>query len=139
MQHWMWQSEIGYLLHPRIPVDPTSKDLRIADVGCGSGTSWLSRENGVHLISCYLGVWLVQLAKELPDATLEGFDVSKTQFPHPNWLPRNVRLSERDAFAEIPDELVGKFDIVHAGIVVLLVKDGNPDFLLNQLLRMLSE
>jgi hypothetical protein len=34
--HLMNHATTGYLLHPSIPLDHT-KDLRIADVGCGTG------------------------------------------------------------------------------------------------------
>ena len=84
-------------------------------------------------------IWLVDLAKELPNAQLDGFDVSTAQFPHRKWLPPNVTLRQMDAYGEVPQELVGRYDIVHIGLVVVLVKDGNPGRLLTNLLKLLSK
>ena len=34
VQHWMWNRQLGYLLHPKIP---TRDDMRVADLDCGIG------------------------------------------------------------------------------------------------------
>ena len=44
-----------------------------------------------------------------------------------------------DAFAEVPDELVGRFDVVHVGVFMLMVKGNDPGPLLRNLMSMLSE
>ena len=83
--------------------------------------------------------WLLDLAKELPaPAQLDGFDISNKQFPHKNWLPANVTLSELDLLSELPKELIGAYDVVHAGLVVMIARD-EPERLLKTFLKMLSE
>ncbi|MDI1490453.1 MAG: hypothetical protein OHK93_001656 [Ramalina farinacea] len=116
-QHWMWRRQLGYLLNPAIPMND---DCVVADVA--SGTS----------------IWLLDLARDHPKATLEGFDISSAQYPHPRLLPDNVHLNILDILRPIPADLRGKFDIVHVGLVVLVVENGNPSALLENLLTMLK-
>lgn len=49
-----------------------------------------------------------------------------------------MHLSTLDILSPIPDSLRGKFDIVHVGLVVLVVENDNPSALLENLLTMLS-
>lgn len=35
LQHYLWKDQAGYLVHPSIPL--TSPNLKIADVGTGTG------------------------------------------------------------------------------------------------------
>lgn len=83
-------------------------------------------------------IWLIDLAKELPHARLDGFDISPLQFPHKNWLPPNVNLHELNALGKMPEELLGRYDIVHIGLVVLLVPGGDPTVLVDNILSLLS-
>ena len=69
---------------------------------------------------------------------LDGFDISADQFPDEGWLPKNVTLNTLDCLAPVPDRLVGKYDVVHIGLVVMLVENENPVPLLNNVLKMLS-
>lgn len=85
----------------------------------------------------FVSMWLIDLAEQLPRAKLDGYDVSSSQFPPPEWLPRNVKLEVLDALAEVPSSLVEKYDVVHIGLLVLVVGD-NPLRLLRNVIRMLS-
>lgn len=84
-----------------------------------------------------VSIWLIDLAEQLPRAKLVGYDVSPLQFPPPEWLPRNVKLEVLDALAEVPSSLVENYDVVHIGLLVLVVGD-NPLPLLRNVIRMLS-
>ena len=67
-------------------------------------------------------VWLIDVAQHLPaGAKLYGFDLSSAQFPRSEWLPSNVRLTVQDAFAEVPSEWHGKFDIVNMRFMITLL------------------
>ena len=35
LQHYLWKDEVGYLLHPSIPLDV--ENLSVADIGVGTG------------------------------------------------------------------------------------------------------
>lgn len=115
----MWRYQTGYLLHPNI--DTNKEYLRIADIACGTG------------------IWLIETARSVPASTqLDGFDISAAQFPDKGWLPQNVTLSILDSLAPLPEHLVGKYDIVHIGLVVMLIKGENPVPLLKNVMAMLS-
>ncbi|KAL6712830.1 hypothetical protein ACLMJK_009542 [Lecanora helva] len=89
---------IGYLLHPSIR-SKLSSSPSIADVGTGTGR------------------FPLQLAKEYPEATLRGFDMSSAQFPDPKTLPPNVTLGVWDVKQPPPDEEHGRYDVVHVRFV----------------------
>ena len=115
----MWRYQTGYLLHPSI--DTNKEHLRIADIACGTG------------------IWLIETARSVPASTqLDGFDISADQFPDRGWLPQNVTLSTLDSLAPLPEHLVGKYDIIHIGLVVMLIKGENPVPLLKNVMAMLS-
>lgn len=83
-------------------------------------------------------IWLIDLAKEMPNANLHGFDVSTAQFPHKNWLPAHVSLQQLDAFGDIPPVLIEKYDVVHIGLIVAAIRGGDPSPLVDKLLSVLS-
>ncbi|KAF5979421.1 methyltransferase [Fusarium coicis] len=71
-QHLLWRLHTGYTLHPAIP---RSSKMKIAEVGTGTG------------------IWLFDLAQELPDTVcLHGYDISATQFPSKELWPPNVNF-----------------------------------------------
>ena len=115
----MWRYQLGYLLHPSIPI--YKEGLQIADVACGTG------------------IWLLDVARTLPaSAKLDGYDISSEQFPAKEWLPKNVTLKTLNALDSVPDTLRGKYDIVHISLFVMLVRNENPGPILNNLILMLS-
>lgn len=65
--------------------------------------------------------------------------MSTEQFPAQGWLPENVNLSVLDALAPLPDHLTEMYDIVHVGLVVMLIRDENPEPLMQNLIKMLSK
>ena len=71
-------------------------------------------------------------------AQLDGFDISPVQFPHTVWLPKNVTLDSLDILKPLPAHLRGEFDIVHVGLLVLVVENDDPLLVLDNLLAMLS-
>ncbi|KAF4945087.1 hypothetical protein FGADI_12201 [Fusarium gaditjirri] len=92
-QHLLWRLHTGYTLHPAIP---RSGNMKIAEVGTGTG------------------VWLFDLAQELPDTVcLDGYDISATQFPSQELYPPNVSLCLMDSLQDPPDSLLEQYDVVH--------------------------
>ena len=83
--------------------------------------------------------WLIDVAQEVPRTfRLDGFDISASQFPAAELLPENMTLKTMDIFADIPEDLVGKYDIVHVRAFALVVRDGDPGPILENLIKMLS-
>ncbi|KAF2811997.1 S-adenosyl-L-methionine-dependent methyltransferase [Mytilinidion resinicola] len=118
LQHHLYRQAIGYLLHPSIPIQ---EDMKVADIACGTG------------------IWLLDLADAFPpNAILDGFDISADQFPHESTLPPNVTFGVLDGMKEIPEELVGKYDVVRVSLIVLVVKDGEPGGWIENLMRLLK-
>ncbi|MCJ1485515.1 hypothetical protein MMC06_005689, partial [Schaereria dolodes] len=107
LQHYLWKEQIGYLLHPSIPL--TSDDLQIADVGTGTG------------------IFLLDLLPSVPrTAHLTGLDIDTSLCPAPAYLPKNVTLRTHDIFDEVPEDLVEKFDIIHVRFFICVVEDDDP-------------
>ncbi|KAF3071092.1 methyltransferase [Daldinia childiae] len=90
---------IGYLLHPSVvttlPANPC-----IADIATGTGR------------------FLFRARELYPNATLEGFDISPALFPLKNELPPNLALAVLNIKQPAPEELHGKFDVVHVRMLV---------------------
>ncbi|KAJ5834674.1 S-adenosyl-L-methionine-dependent methyltransferase [Penicillium robsamsonii] len=107
LQHYIWKESMGYILHPSISL-PNS-DVFIADIGTGTG------------------IWLHDLSRQFPNAQFHGFDISGEQYPAPGFLPSNVSLRYLDILKEIPSEYVGKYDVVHARLLVQVVNQAGGD------------
>ncbi|TVY84819.1 N-methyltransferase tcpN [Lachnellula suecica] len=119
LQHYLWKYGLGYNLHPQIPL--TGANCKIADLGTGTG------------------IWLLDLAQQVPDSTqLYGFDISDSQYPHEEHLPRNVHLSVLDHLSPNPPiELQGIFDVVHLRLFLGNVPGGDPTGFLKHALKLL--
>ncbi|MCJ1429188.1 hypothetical protein MMC29_007101, partial [Sticta canariensis] len=116
--HWLVKQLCGYLLHPTIPYD---SNVRIADIGTGTG------------------IWPLELAHELSSsARIDGFDISAGQFPPEAWRGNNVHLHAHDAFKPFPTEHLGQYNIVHIRFFLVLVNNEDAEPLLNNLLTLLK-
>lgn len=121
LQHDLLRKLLGFTVHhdilsqPNFPADP-----RIADVGAGTGQ------------------WLLDVAKELPSAQLDGFDISSEQYPSKAWLPLQISLRELDITKPIPSHLEGKYDIVHVQLFLCVIRRDGPAAVLHELCKMLS-
>ena len=116
-QHWVWHQELGYNLHPSIKVP---LHARIADVATGTGA------------------WLLEVAREKPDAQCDGFDIGLEQAPPATWLPRNVSLGTWNIYEPPPVELVGIYDIVHIRLVGVVVQSKDTAAILKNLTLLLK-
>jgi len=97
---------LGFLLHPSIP--PLKGGARITDVATGTGA------------------WMLGLARETEvQIRIDGLDINLAQAPLKQWLPPNVNLRTWNIFDDVPDDLVGQFDIVHVHLLLLVVENEN--------------
>jgi len=117
LQFYLWKDAIKFNIHPSIPVKENSI---IADVAAGTG------------------MWLIDVARELPMAQLDGFDNNLAQAPHSKWLPPSITMHYWNIFDDLPDDLIGKYDIVHVRLLVLVIEHGNPKPVIRNLFKMLK-
>lgn len=124
LQHYQHTQVLTYLLHPSVKNALPSK-ATIGDIATGTG------------------IWLLDLATELQgkgEYEFEGWDISDAQFPHSSLLPSNVKFGTFDCSTVegVPDELIGSYDVLHVGLLALVVK-GDPGIWIENFLRMLSK
>lgn len=135
LAHWLWKETTGYLLHPSIAV--TSPTCAIADVGTANAYVTSLKKTLITLMDTR--AWLLELVQHSPASwRLHGSDVSGANFPHPHYLPDNVSLQILDISEEVPREMTGAFDIVHVRALANVVKGGNPEYLIADLVSLRS-
>ncbi|KAJ0114166.1 hypothetical protein J7T55_008001 [Diaporthe amygdali] len=117
--HCLWVKIFGYVTHPKIPIQ--SANLRVADVGTGTG------------------IWLLDV-RELaaPTARLEGFDISFDAVPPAETLPSNVKFRHWDVKQDLPEDLVGAFDIVHLRSLSFVLLNSQVPNVVERLFKMLK-
>ena len=94
----------------------------------------------LHAHALRISAWLLDLAKTLPSSTqLDGFDLSASQYPHKLLLPSNVSLQTLDATNEPPQELQGKYDVVHLRLFLIVINNNDPTPILNHCFKLLSK
>ncbi|RYP61548.1 hypothetical protein DL769_007648 [Monosporascus sp. CRB-8-3] len=120
LQHHLWKDIFGYTLSPKIPRD--KKFLKVADIATGTG------------------VWLLDLHTQLDPVTeteLVGFDVDINQVGPKEWLPNNLSIREWSVFDDVPEDLVGTFDIVNVRLIVFVIEE-DPAPVLRNLTKLLK-
>ncbi|KAH8589795.1 hypothetical protein B0O99DRAFT_636249 [Bisporella sp. PMI_857] len=120
LQHHLWKDIFGYTLNPKIPRD--KKFLKVADIATGTG------------------IWLLDLHSQLDPSTkteLVGFDTDITQSGPKEWFPENFSLRKWSVFDDVPDDLVGTFDIVNVRLIVFVIEE-DPAPVLRNLTKLLK-
>ncbi|RYP53857.1 hypothetical protein DL769_010444 [Monosporascus sp. CRB-8-3] len=81
-------------------------------------------------------VWLRELVKTLPaSAELVGLDCNTAKFPKA--LPENIKLGFVDMYQPFPEELHGRFDVVHIRLIICAAKKGMGVWLASNILSLL--
>ncbi|KAL9065489.1 MAG: hypothetical protein Q9161_008194 [Pseudevernia consocians] len=123
MLHLLIHAQFGYLIHPSIKLPSATgseEPLRIADVGTGTG------------------IWIGEVTRELPDAHVDGFDISDEQYPPESWYGPNASLSKLDIFKPLPEKLKKKYDVVHLRFFMTIASDDNIQIVISNLKDMLK-
>ncbi|KAI0179709.1 UMTA methyltransferase family protein [Hypoxylon sp. FL1284] len=109
LMHKHWVKDFGYLLHPKIPTE--GKNLRIADIGCGTS------------------IWLLDVCDRLPKSTqFDGLDISFDASPPQDVIPSNITFRKWNVKEPVPEDLIGAFDVVHLRFFIyVLLKEEVPD------------
>ena len=107
LQHMLFREVFQFSIHPSVQLpDSSSKPVKIVDVAAGT---------------C---LWMLDVAREMPTAQLDGTDIDLTKAPHALWLPDNVTMYSWNIFEDPPSSLVGKYDLVHVRLLVLVLSGG---------------
>lgn len=125
-------------MSPNIPRD--KKSLKVADIATGTGYEYPSSIQLDQKLT-ERSVWLLDLQSQLDPSTeteLVGFDVDINQVGPKEWLPKSLSLREWSVFADVPDELVGTFDIVNVRLICFVIEE-DPAPVLRNLTKLLSK
>ncbi|ETI21491.1 hypothetical protein G647_07838 [Cladophialophora carrionii CBS 160.54] len=124
-QHSLFVLKNGFLLHPEIAkhIQHTSTrtgSLEIADIAAGNRIVGLT------------------LAHEHPRAKVVALDVSTEQYP-PVWTrPENIDFGIWNFFDPLPEEFVGRFDVVHVRAICAPLMAGGREAVIKKLVQMLK-
>ena len=84
-------------------------------------------------------IWLTDLADKLPSSVrLDGLDISLDAAPLPELLPRNMNLHLWNIKDNVPEHLVGVFDIVHVRYFAFVLQEPDLENVLDNLSKLLS-
>ncbi|KAI4246362.1 MAG: hypothetical protein L6R40_002030 [Gallowayella cf. fulva] len=86
-----------------------------------------------------MSLWLLDMARKLPEVKLDGFAIDTSSAPSPQWLPPNVRLRQVDNFTD--DLLKGEqeaYDIVRIANLAGFIVDNNPGPVIQNAMAMLK-
>lgn len=104
-QHYLRKESLHFNLHLSIPIP---KEACIADVATGTA------------------IWPTGVARVYPTARLDGFDINLSQAPPEHWLSRNITLKTWNIFEDVPEEMIGVYDVVNVRLVVIVVHNRDP-------------
>lgn len=105
-QHNMFFRMTGYEQMPKHIKDSLPANPRIADIATGTA------------------IWPRQLGKALPNARLDGFDMTDLNYPRAELVPPNLTLHKfsQNILEPFPAEYQGQFDVVHVRFLVFALK-----------------
>ena len=75
----------------------------------------------------------------MPDARIDGFDISEEQYPPEEWYGNNVSLCKLAILKPLPERLKGVYDVVHLRFFMTVASDDNVKVVMGNLRDMLSE
>ncbi|PYH71899.1 class I SAM-dependent methyltransferase [Aspergillus vadensis CBS 113365] len=123
-QFYLWKESLQFNLHPSIDLGPAGETVRIADLATGTA------------------IWLCDLMRD-PAMTpytlqLDGLDVDLKNAPVLEWVAPSISLRQWNIFDEVPDDLRGKYDVVHLRLLVLVVQESNPLPIIDKVFQLLK-
>jgi hypothetical protein len=84
-------------------------------------------------------IWLTDLADEFPATVqLDGLDISFDAAPPRDWLSPNMNLHHWDIKAEVPEHLVGVYDVVNVRHFAFVLQQSDLKGVLDNLFKLLK-
>lgn len=82
----------------------------------------------------------MDLGSRLPESTqLSGLDISSDALPPDEWLPPNVTFRKWNIKDDVPEDLVGHYDVVHVRNFVYVLQDDEIPRVLDSLVKLMSK
>ncbi|KAI1829096.1 hypothetical protein N7451_012667 [Penicillium sp. IBT 35674x] len=119
LQHYLAVQLFGYHIHPSIPTE--SANLSILDVDTGTGT-WLTD----------------QVGKFSSSVRLHGLNISLDATPLPELLPHNVKFDYWDIEEDVPEHLIGVYDVVQVRFFAFVLQEPDLEHVLDNLAKLLK-
>ena len=83
-------------------------------------------------------IWLTELGARLPKSIhLDGLDISFHATPPAQWLPPNMTLRLWDVKADVPEDLAGRYDIVHIRNFAFVLQSDDIQHVLDNLIKLI--
>lgn len=99
-------------------------------------------KNGIRIadVATGTGAWMPGLNREAPvQLRLDGMDINLAQAPLKQWLPPNINMRTWNIFEEVPDDLVGQFDVYTSVFVLLVVQNETAASVVKNLGKLLNQ
>lgn len=94
---------------------------------------------GVADVGTGTGGWLADLARQLPPtSSLYGFDIDTDKFVPADKLPSNITLEAGNALEPLPEEHHGKYDVVHARLLMYALKKDDWEIVARNMFTLLK-
>ncbi|CAO1600409.1 hypothetical protein XANCAGTX0491_004099 [Xanthoria calcicola] len=108
-QHLLWKNHLGFLLHPTVALDVQPETFRVAEIGTRTG------------------LWLLDMAKRLPDIQLDGFAIDTSSVPPLQWLPPKVTIRKVESFtADLASNGQPAYDVIRISNLGASIEDNDP-------------
>ena len=78
------------------------------------------------------------LLHQYPHAHITASDVSLSQTPSREWLPPSMEVCEWDFYTPVPQQWVGRFDVVHIRLALLAIRSNDTSTVLESARAMLK-
>lgn len=82
--------------------------------------------------------FLLRIQPAYQNAVLEGYDIASDLFPPRDTLPENVTLGESDMKKPFPEHMHGKYDLVHARMLVSAMLPDDWEIAVRNLVKLLK-
>ncbi|MCJ1314435.1 hypothetical protein MMC25_008117 [Agyrium rufum] len=80
-----------------------------------------------------------EFSTEFPKSKIDYFDITSKQYPSEDLVPDNIKLNVHDAFKPFPESFLGKYDLVHVQTLLTIVKNNDPNGLIENFKALLSK
>ena len=98
----------------------------------------IPKEACVADVATGTAIWLIDVAREHPTAQIDGSDIDLSQAPPKQQLSLDITLRTWNVFDYPSEDMIEVYDVVHVGLLVLVVQGSDPRNIIRNLLRMLK-